>query len=69
MRILELSLFAPDLLGMHLAGLGTEVIEIEQPLQGDYARRIGWHRVSGLSLMHLRSNRGKRVAIFTSDRE
>ena len=59
-RVLELSLLAPDLLGMHLADLGADVIKIEQPPRGDYVREIGGHHIGGLSLMHLRWNRGKR---------
>jgi len=59
-RVLELSLLAPDLLGMHLADLGAEVIKVEQPPRGDYVREIGGNHVGGISLMHLRWNRGKR---------
>ena len=40
-RVLELSLLAPDLLGMHLADLGAEVIKIEQPPFGDSIRHVG----------------------------
>ncbi len=59
-RVLELALLAPDLLGMHLADLGAEVIKIEQPPGGDYVREVGARKVGGLSLMHLRWNRGKK---------
>ena len=59
-KVLELSLLAPDLLGMHLADLGADVIKIEQPPDGDYVRSLGAHRAGGLSFMHLRWNRGKR---------
>jgi crotonobetainyl-CoA:carnitine CoA-transferase CaiB-like acyl-CoA transferase len=59
-RVLELALLAPDLLGMHLADLGAEVIKIEQPPGGDYVREVGARKVGGLSLMHLRWNRGKQ---------
>src|SRR5207247_2590009 len=40
-RVLEVALLAPDLLGMHLADLGAEVVKIEQPPGGDYLREIG----------------------------
>ncbi len=59
-RVLEFALLAPDLLGMHLADLGAEVIKIEEPPAGDYLRSIGGRKVSGLSLLHLRWNRGKK---------
>jgi crotonobetainyl-CoA:carnitine CoA-transferase CaiB-like acyl-CoA transferase len=59
-QVLELSLLAPDLLGMHLADMGADVIKIEQPPGGDYVREIGSRHANGLSFMHLRWNRGKR---------
>ena len=59
-RVLELSLLAPDLLGMHLADLGADVIKIEQPPRGDYVRDLGAHKAGGVSFMHLRWNRSKR---------
>jgi len=59
-RVLEVALLAPDLLGMHLADLGAEVVKIEQPPGGDYLREIGGRRRAGLNLMHLRWNRGKK---------
>ncbi len=59
-RVIELALLAPDLLGMHLADLGADVIKVEEPPDGDYLRVIGPRKVGGLSLMHLRWNRGKR---------
>ena len=63
-RVLELALLAPGLLGMHLADLGAEVIKIEAPPHGDYVRVIGGRKIHGLTLMHLRWNRGKKsVAI------
>jgi crotonobetainyl-CoA:carnitine CoA-transferase CaiB-like acyl-CoA transferase len=63
-RVIELSLLAPDLLGMHLADLGAEVIKLEQPPTGDYVREIGSRKLGGLSLMHLRWNRGKRSVLL-----
>jgi crotonobetainyl-CoA:carnitine CoA-transferase CaiB-like acyl-CoA transferase len=59
-RVLEMALLAPDLVGMHLADLGAEVVKIEQPPDGDYLREIGGRRLAGLNLMHLRWNRGKK---------
>ncbi len=59
-RVLELALLAPDLLGMHLADLGAEVIKVEEPPDGDYLRSIGVRKLAGLNLMHLRWNRGKK---------
>jgi crotonobetainyl-CoA:carnitine CoA-transferase CaiB-like acyl-CoA transferase len=59
-RVLEVALLAPDLLGMHLADLGAEVVKIEQPPGGDYLREIGGRKRAGLNLMHLRWNRGKK---------
>ena len=63
-RVLELALLAPDLLGMHLADLGAEVIKIEQPPGGDYVREIGGRKLGGLSVLHLRWNRGKKSLLL-----
>jgi crotonobetainyl-CoA:carnitine CoA-transferase CaiB-like acyl-CoA transferase len=68
-RVLELSLLAPDLLGMHLADLGADVIKIEQPPGGDYIRELGAHKAGGLSFLHLRWNRGKRSLTLDCKRE
>src|SRR5205814_1284999 len=59
-RVLEVALLAPDLLGMHLADLGAEVVKIEQPPGGACLREIGGRKRAGLNLMHLRWNRGKK---------
>jgi crotonobetainyl-CoA:carnitine CoA-transferase CaiB-like acyl-CoA transferase len=59
-RVIELALLAPDLVGMHLADLGADVIKVEEPPDGDYLRVIGPRKIHELSLMHLRWNRGKR---------
>jgi crotonobetainyl-CoA:carnitine CoA-transferase CaiB-like acyl-CoA transferase len=59
-RVLELALLAPDLVGMHLADLGAEVIKVEPPGAGDYLREIGARKLAGINLMHLRWNRGKK---------
>lgn len=40
-RIVEVSMFAPDAVGMHLADLGAEVIKVEAPGLGDPARLLG----------------------------
>jgi crotonobetainyl-CoA:carnitine CoA-transferase CaiB-like acyl-CoA transferase len=63
-RVLELALLAPNLLGMHLADLGAEVIKLEQPPHGDYTREIGARKAGGLSLLHLRWNRGKKSLLL-----
>jgi crotonobetainyl-CoA:carnitine CoA-transferase CaiB-like acyl-CoA transferase len=63
-RVVELALLAPDLLGMHLADLGAEVIKIEQPPGGDYLRDIGARKIGGINLMHLRWNRGKKSLLL-----
>jgi crotonobetainyl-CoA:carnitine CoA-transferase CaiB-like acyl-CoA transferase len=59
-RVVELALLAPDLVGMHLADLGADVIKVEAPPDGDRLRVIGPRRIGGLNPMHLRWNRGKR---------
>lgn len=40
-RIVEVAMFAPDAVGMHLADLGAEVIKVETPGLGDPARLLG----------------------------
>jgi crotonobetainyl-CoA:carnitine CoA-transferase CaiB-like acyl-CoA transferase len=60
LRVVEVALLAPNMVGMHLADLGADVIKVEEPGGGDYTRRVGSARVEGLSLLHLRWNRGKR---------
>ncbi len=40
-RVIEVAIFAPDAVGMHLADLGAEVIKVEAPGLGDPARLIG----------------------------
>lgn len=63
-RVLEVALLAPDALGMHLADLGAEVIKLEPPPAGDYVRLVGSTQVAGLSLLHLRWNRGKKSVLL-----
>lgn len=59
-RVLEVSLLAPDACGQHLADLGAEVIKVEGPPHGDYVRRLGSLFIDGVSVLHLRWNRGKK---------
>ena len=57
-RIVEVAMFAPDALGMHLADLGAEVIKVERPGIGDPARFLGVP-YRGESTATRRWNRGK----------
>lgn len=59
LRVIEVSMFAPDMMGMHLADLGAEVIKVEAPGMGDPARLLG-RPYRGASLASWRWNRGKR---------
>jgi crotonobetainyl-CoA:carnitine CoA-transferase CaiB-like acyl-CoA transferase len=64
LRVVEVALLAPNMLGMHLADLGADVVKVEDLDRGDYTRSVGFARVGGISMLHLRWNRGKRsVAI------
>jgi crotonobetainyl-CoA:carnitine CoA-transferase CaiB-like acyl-CoA transferase len=64
LRVVEVALLAPNMLGMHLADLGADVVKVEDLDRGDYTRAVGFARAGGLSMLHLRWNRGKRsVAI------
>jgi crotonobetainyl-CoA:carnitine CoA-transferase CaiB-like acyl-CoA transferase len=58
-RIIEVAMFAPDALGMHLADLGAEVIKVEAPGLGDPARLLG-RPYRGEAPATRRWNRGKR---------
>ncbi|HEY8217532.1 MAG TPA: CaiB/BaiF CoA-transferase family protein [Acidimicrobiia bacterium] len=60
LRVVEVALLAPNMLGMHLADLGADVIKVEDPQRGDYTWRVGAATAGGLSFLHLRWNRGKR---------
>jgi len=60
LRVVEVALLAPNMLGMHLADLGADVIKVEDPERGDYTREVGAATTGGLSFLHLRWNRGKR---------
>jgi crotonobetainyl-CoA:carnitine CoA-transferase CaiB-like acyl-CoA transferase len=68
LRVVEVALLAPNMLGMHLADLGADVIKVEEPGRGDYTRSVGAARAGGVSFLHLRWNRGKRsVALDLRD--
>jgi crotonobetainyl-CoA:carnitine CoA-transferase CaiB-like acyl-CoA transferase len=62
-RIVEVAMFAPDAVGMHLADLGAEVIKVEQPGIGDPARLLG-KPYRGESPATRRWNRGKHSIIL-----
>jgi crotonobetainyl-CoA:carnitine CoA-transferase CaiB-like acyl-CoA transferase len=60
LRVVEVSLLAPNMLGMHLADLGADVVKVEEPGRGDYTRMVGGAHLGGASMLHVRWNRGKR---------
>jgi crotonobetainyl-CoA:carnitine CoA-transferase CaiB-like acyl-CoA transferase len=60
LSVIEVSLLEPSTVGQILADLGANVIKVEAPGEGDYARRVAWPFVHGVSLLHLHVNRGKR---------
>ena len=64
LRVVEAALLAPNMLGMHLADLGADVIKVENPGAGDYTRHVGAARQGELSFLHLRWNRGKRSIVI-----
>lgn len=64
LRVVEVALLAPNMLGMHLADLGADVVKVEDPGAGDYTRHVGAAQVGGLSFLHLRWNRGKRSVVI-----
>ncbi len=64
LRVVEVALLAPNMLGMHLADLGADVVKVEAPGAGDYTRSVGAARQGGLSFLHLRWNRGKRSVVI-----
>ena len=59
LRVVEVAMFAPDGVGMHLADLGAEVIKVEPPGIGDPARLLA-KPYRGEALATWRWNRGKR---------
>lgn len=60
LRVVEVAILAPNMVGMHLADLGADVIKVEVPGRGDYTHSVGHARAGGVSFLHLRWNRGKR---------
>ncbi|MFM9085003.1 MAG: CaiB/BaiF CoA transferase family protein [Acidimicrobiia bacterium] len=60
LRVIEVAILAPNMVGMHLADLGADVVKVEMPGRGDYTHSVGYVRKGGLSFLHLRWNRGKR---------
>ena len=60
LRVVEVALLAPNMLGMHLADLGADVVKVEEPGRGDYTRAVGGARLADVSMLHVRWNRGKR---------
>ncbi len=60
LRVVEVALLAPNMLGMHLADLGADVVKVEEPGRGDYTRAVGGARLDGISMLHVRWNRAKR---------
>jgi len=63
LRVIESSLLGPGLIATFFAALGADVIKVEPP-SGDYIRQMTWPIVNGVSLLHLRTHRGKKsVAI------
>jgi crotonobetainyl-CoA:carnitine CoA-transferase CaiB-like acyl-CoA transferase len=64
LRVVEAALLAPNMLGMHLADLGADVIKVENPGAGDYTRHVGAAKQGELSFLHLRWNRGKRSIVI-----
>ena len=60
LRVIEVAILAPNMVGMHLADLGADVIKVEVPGRGDYTHSVGHARARGVSFLHLRWNRGKR---------
>jgi crotonobetainyl-CoA:carnitine CoA-transferase CaiB-like acyl-CoA transferase len=64
LRVVEVALLAPNMLGMHLADLGADVVKVEDPGAGDYTRHVGAAQAGALSFLHLRWNRGKRSVVI-----
>jgi crotonobetainyl-CoA:carnitine CoA-transferase CaiB-like acyl-CoA transferase len=62
-RVLDVSLLAPSMLGMRLAELGADVVKVEQPPHGDRYRTLlaPFRGIKGApGIFHLFANRGKR---------
>lgn len=60
LRVVDCSLLEPGSLAMLLGELGADVVKVEPPGEGDYARRMAWPIVDGISLLHWHANRAKR---------
>lgn len=71
MRVLDLTRLLPGPFGtMLLADMGAEVIKVEDPQGGDYARFMPPFALSGMSIMHHIVNRNKRsIAIDLKKKE
>ena len=54
LRVVEVALLAPNMVGMHLADLGADVIKVEEPGRGDYTRSVGASQCAGNCRLHLR---------------
>lgn len=60
-RVLEFGpLMSSAVIGMFLGDFGADVIKIENPLLGDYARNIGGVIAEGVSTGHVQRNKNKR---------
>src|SRR5713226_9144038 len=60
-RILDLSRLLPGAYASQmLADFGADVIKVEEPGSGDYARQMRPHGPGGMSLYFLATNRNKR---------
>jgi crotonobetainyl-CoA:carnitine CoA-transferase CaiB-like acyl-CoA transferase len=64
LRVIESAMLEPSSLGALLACLGADVIKVEAPGEGDYARKMAWPFVNGVSLLHWHCNRGKRSIVL-----
>src|SRR5665811_1287706 len=71
MRVLDLTRLLPGPFGtMLLADMGAEVIKVEDPQGGDYARFMPPFASSGMSIMHHIVNRNKRsIAVDLKKKE
>ena len=71
MKVLDLTRLLPGPFGtMLLADMGAEVIRVEDPQGGDYARLTPPFTSSGMSVMHHIVNRNKRsIAIDIKQKE
>jgi crotonobetainyl-CoA:carnitine CoA-transferase CaiB-like acyl-CoA transferase len=63
-RVIESSLLEPASLGALLGELGADVVKVEPPGGGDYARRMAWPIIDGISILHWHCNRAKRSIVL-----